>query len=243
MRNRLSIVIPALFLLSTSAWAQSGLPSASLPDRTTANPAPNVEMLKSASLPDRTQTQVIPPPRPDQFLATPDTYSPDPSRRRHRPPFGVPIGLGYGYPYFIGAPEVPEVHREPPKGYLHLDLQPGNAQVFVDGYYMGAVDDFRRLIPGRPLEPGPHRIEVRAPGYEPRTFDVMIPPSETVSYRTDLRREGEGATRVSATPGRPKTFYVIPGCYAGDRPPRGKLPAGCDRAKVRTVPPSKGPVS
>lgn len=40
-------------------------------------------------------------------------------------------------------------------------------------------------------------------------------------------------------PGKPKTFYVIPGCYAGDRPPEPHwLPAGCDRAYLRIVPPA-----
>ena len=39
-------------------------------------------------------------------------------------------------------------------------------------------------------------------------------------------------------PGKPKTFYVIPGCYAGDRPPEPHwLPAGCDRTYMRIVPP------
>lgn len=40
-------------------------------------------------------------------------------------------------------------------------------------------------------------------------------------------------------PGKPKTFYVIPGCYAGDRPPRVEwLPAGCDSSNMRVIPPA-----
>jgi hypothetical protein len=39
-------------------------------------------------------------------------------------------------------------------------------------------------------------------------------------------------------PGPPKTFFVITGCYAGDRPPRKEwLAPGCDPARVRTVGP------
>ena len=35
----------------------------------------------------------------------------------------------------------------------------------------------------------------------------------------------------------PDTFYVIPGCYAGNRPPiPERLPKGCDIARMRTVP-------
>ncbi len=35
----------------------------------------------------------------------------------------------------------------------------------------------------------------------------------------------------------PDTYYVIPGCYAGNHPPDPqRLPKGCDAAKVRTTP-------
>lgn len=39
-------------------------------------------------------------------------------------------------------------------------------------------------------------------------------------------------------PGPAKTLYVVPGCYAGDVPPRpGQLPDGCNVADVRAVAP------
>jgi hypothetical protein len=42
--------------------------------------------------------------------------------------------------------------------------------------------------------------------------------------------------RVAVAHG-PDTFYVIPGCYAGNRPPvPERLPKGCDLAKMRTTP-------
>ena len=35
----------------------------------------------------------------------------------------------------------------------------------------------------------------------------------------------------------PDTFYVIPGCYAGNHPPNpDRLPEGCDLSKLRTLP-------
>ena len=43
---------------------------------------------------------------------------------------------------------------------------------------------------------------------------------------------------VAGTPGQPKTFYVIPGCYAGDRPPDPEtLKPGCSISRLRVVPP------
>jgi hypothetical protein len=45
-------------------------------------------------------------------------------------------------------------------------------------------------------------------------------------------------TLPASLPGKPKTFYVIPGCYAGDRSPEPAwLPAGCDSSKIRIIPP------
>lgn len=41
-----------------------------------------------------------------------------------------------------------------------------------------------------------------------------------------------------AAPARPKTFYVIAGCYAGDKPPQPEwLPPDCDLSRVRVIPP------
>jgi hypothetical protein len=43
---------------------------------------------------------------------------------------------------------------------------------------------------------------------------------------------------VAGLPGQPKTFYVIPGCYAGDRPPEPEtLKPGCSISRLRVVPP------
>jgi hypothetical protein len=46
------------------------------------------------------------------------------------------------------------------------------------------------------------------------------------------------APYVAGAPGAPKTFYVIPGCYAGDRPPDPEtLKPGCSISRLRVVPP------
>lgn len=46
------------------------------------------------------------------------------------------------------------------------------------------------------------------------------------------------AATVPLPAGHKKTLYVIPGCYAGDKPPRrDQLRAGCDMRNVRTISP------
>lgn len=156
-------------------------------------------------------------------------------------------GFGYVSDFYVPWPPLPmagysdeERSRTESNGYLWLQVQPTTAQVYVDGYYLGTVADFSSSGPGRPLEAGPHRVEIRAPGFETVTFAVRILPDETMTYRTDLRKiedRPEAAIPIAA-PAAPKTLYVIPRCYAGDTPPRpAQLPAGCDATPVRTVRP------
>ncbi|MGH9345933.1 MAG: hypothetical protein ACRD26_01590 [Vicinamibacterales bacterium] len=243
MHARLICAIAAMGLLASPGWAQTGLRSASLPDRTPMNPIPSTQMgLRSASLPDRSPAEPIPPPQVDRFRARPRTFAPRFDRgRRFRQ--GFPVGYGYAGDLYVPAgPERPTDVL--PNGFLDLRVQPGTAEVHVDGYYMGTADDFRRVIPGRALEAGPHHVELRAAGHETVAFDVHIPPNEIVTYRSDLQARRAIDPPPLAVPGVPKTFYVIPGCYAGDKPPRTvTLPRGCDPSKVRRIPPTIGPIA
>ena len=59
-------------------------------------------------------------------------------------------------------------------------------QVFVDGYYVGVVDEFDGVFQRLRLEAGGHRVEIRLDGYSALTFDVLIPPGETVTFRGEL---------------------------------------------------------
>jgi hypothetical protein len=75
-----------------------------------------------------------------------------------------------------------------PTGELRLDVEPRHAEVYVDGYYAGLVDDFDGVFQGLRLEEGPYRIEIVAPGLEPLEFDVRIQPGRKINYRGDLYR-------------------------------------------------------
>jgi hypothetical protein len=47
------------------------------------------------------------------------------------------------------------------------------------------------------------------------------------------------APYVAGPPGPPKTFYIIPACYIGDRRPDPEsLAPGCSISKLRVIPPS-----
>jgi hypothetical protein len=75
-------------------------------------------------------------------------------------------------------------------GSLRLQVKPREAEVYVDGYYVGQVGEFDGGFHKLDLEAGPHKIEVRAAGFEPLTFDVKTVPGQTINYKGDLRPLG-----------------------------------------------------
>ena len=85
-----------------------------------------------------------------------------------------------GYGYQSGP------YRE--TGSLRLKLKPRDAKVYIDGYFVGVVDSFDGLFQKLGLEAGGHRVEVRADGYEPLQFEVLITPGESVTYKGELKR-------------------------------------------------------
>ena len=187
----------------------------------------------------------------DVFQARRRTYAP-----RYSQSQGFFYG-GYGYsggyvtdPFgYISQPEssAPALERymregDASEGYLRLEIQPDSAQVFVDGLYAGTVSDFRRSGGGR-LDSGPHRIEFRADGYDSQSVELRIRANDVLSYRGTLNRSDD-RPELRAAAGPPKTFYVIPRCYAGTSRPRAdQLPVGCNVKDVREVPPVIAPAT
>jgi hypothetical protein len=71
---------------------------------------------------------------------------------------------------------------------LRLKIKPREAEVYVDGYSVGIVDDFDGVFQRLHVESGPHRVEVRAAGYEALAFDVRITPNHSTVYQGDLKK-------------------------------------------------------
>jgi hypothetical protein len=135
------------------------------------------------------------------------------------------------------TPTPPTPPQQPATGSIFLDVQPGTAQVFVDGYFVGAPDDINAGRRSLVLESGPHRIDVNAPGYEPVSFDVNIVPNQSITYRQALKpiAPTPPPPQLPAAASAPMTFYLIPGCYLGNVPPKdAHLPATCDLGRTVT---------
>jgi hypothetical protein len=92
-----------------------------------------------------------------------------------------PVGP-YARPYGAATAYAADV------GQLRLKVKPRHAEVYVDGYFVGTVDQFDGVFQRLRLRTGAHRVEIRADGYEPVVFDVLIPPYETITYTGELRR-------------------------------------------------------
>ena len=168
-------------------------------------------------------------------------------------PFGYPLGYPYGGMYETSIAEayrmsMAETYLRRQRGTARggLMLQgafPSAAQVYVDGHYVGLAEEFGAGGGAMNLDAGAHRVELRAPGYDTLAFSVMIEPNSLVRYRGDMQQITTKPT-APAVPSQaaptapapaPKSFYVIPNCYAGDKPPSGaSLPKGCDVKKVQT---------
>ncbi len=89
----------------------------------------------------------------------------------------------------LGTP--PAVSSTMPSGVpgdLCFDVTPKEAQVYVDGYYVGTVADWEGRRQRLTLAPGAHRVELQASDYETAQFDITIESRQTTTYRGALTR-------------------------------------------------------
>jgi hypothetical protein len=137
-------------------------------------------------------------------------YSPYYNRYGYWNPWGYGYGLGYfSYdPYLFGAMGYPGylsgggygaydpgssgggsyIERYRGAGSLRLKIKPADAQVYIDGYYVGVVDSFDGLFQKLNVDAGPHKVELKAEGYETTEFEVVVTPNDTVTYKGEMKR-------------------------------------------------------
>jgi hypothetical protein len=99
-----------------------------------------------------------------------------------------------------------------------------------------------RPDPHRKLVPFGHRFlgpQLLYPAIQPIIVVVEREPLESTRVAPPPPAPVTPPTPyVAGLAGPPKTFYVIPGCYAGDRPPEPKsLKSDCSISRLRVVPP------
>lgn len=124
--------------------------------------------------------------------------TPAEAQRRHRRTVVV-VGVGgHAYPYWRYDPWYQwGPYRYPPYGYrygmydvtsdLRLDVTPRQAQVYVDGYYAGVVDEFDGVFQRLRVEPGGHTITLYLEGYRTETQDLYLRPGSDQRIRLNMR--------------------------------------------------------
>lgn len=109
-------------------------------------------------------------------------------------PYGVYPYSRYPYPPYGYAAPVPgcvsaegEVEGIEGTGAVRIEIPQKEAAVYIDGFYVGAVEDFNGATEQLTLSPGPHHLELRAAGYQTLTFDVQVQTGRTITYRTPMQ--------------------------------------------------------
>jgi len=75
-----------------------------------------------------------------------------------------------------------------------LQVEPKEAQVYIDGYFVGVVDDFDGWAQRLRLAPGERELEIHLDGYRPFRQKVLFRPGATLTIQQVLQPLGPGET-------------------------------------------------
>jgi hypothetical protein len=109
----------------------------------------------------------------------------------HRPWFYDPW-YGWGHPYGWYPPYV-FAGRYEDSAAVRLDVDPKEAEVFIDGYYAGTVDDFDGVFQRLRIEPGEHDIELYLAGHRSFRQKIYLQPTGTFRVRHTMEQLPAGA--------------------------------------------------
>ena len=124
--------------------------------------------------------------------------------------YGYPFWYGfgwYGYPYLYGGwgwPYGPYPYSYPYWGYdpgasLRLEVTPKDAEVYINGYLAGTVDDFDGTFQRLRLPPGGHELTLYHDGF--KTVHQSLHLSAGSTFKVKYKMEPLAAGEVSE--GRP----------------------------------------
>jgi len=95
---------------------------------------------------------------------------------------------GYGGGGAGGGSSTSSSQVYPGAGSLRLKVKPRNAEVFIDGFSVGTIDGFDGVFQRLDVQAGPHKVELKADGYQTEQFDVIVKDGETITYKGDMKR-------------------------------------------------------
>lgn len=110
-----------------------------------------------------------------------------------RPQFRLSVGLTMGYPidfpswydpYMVGTPGY--VRPYMPYGGVSFDVEPRDAELWVDGEYIGRVSDYTSYDPPLTLVAGRHHVELTGRNYQSVAFDITVVAGQVIPYQGTL---------------------------------------------------------
>src|SRR5262249_231572 len=117
-------------------------------------------------------------------------------------------------PWFYGYYPYPYRYY-PVDSSVRLEVKPKQAEVFVDGYYAGIVDDFDGTFQRLHLPPGEHEIALYLDGYRTVHQKVYLTPDNTFKVKYQMEKLAAGG---QAEP-RPRPAQPPPHARAPANPP------------------------
>jgi hypothetical protein len=115
-------------------------------------------------------------------------------------PWGPYYGGYYGSPYYYQYPIYGPGRSYYGMGSVRIEVKPRNAEVFVDGYFAGTVDDFDGRFQRLNIEPGEHEIVIYLDGHRSFSQRFYLQPGRSFNIRHTMEPLGPG----DAAPLRPQ---------------------------------------
>jgi hypothetical protein len=122
--------------------------------------------------------------------------------------YNYPRYYGFYDPWFQWGPWGPYGYARPDllTASLRIEVTPRDAEVFVDGYSAGIVDDFDGVFQRLRLRPGGHEIAIYLDGYRTFRKNIYLQPDQNDRIRETLERLAPG--EAADEPPSPQTADV-----------------------------------
>lgn len=129
----------------------------------------------------------------------------------------------YGYPYWYD-----------PSADLRTQVTPKTAEVYIDGYLVGTVDNFDGTFQRLRVPLGEHEITIYDPGFQPIHEKMLFRPRESYNIKQSLRPLAPGEApepRPAPAPGS-QPSGPPPARGMQGPPPQGPPPQGPPRNRI-----------
>jgi hypothetical protein len=120
---------------------------------------------------------------------------------------------------------------------MRLEVTPKEAEVYVDGYYAGVVDDFDGMFQRLRVPAGQHELTLYREGFRTAHQTVQLTADATFKVRFNMEKLAAGdVPEARPTPKEPPANFQAPPPNQPGPPPRGPGARG-----PQPPPPNQGP--